>query len=123
MSARLCAKCQIVLDSWSNLSNDRRQLHHKINAIESSAKEGCQLCELFLAGFSDDELLMLRAEEKGGCEMEVGLASQPPKDNGYVLVGIIIKKVGQFVIARSYLNVTLAMVPSELPFFSPNLLM
>jgi hypothetical protein len=114
MSARLCTKCQVFLD---NIGNGRRQTHHKIDAIEASVKEGCQLCELFLAGFSNEELLMLRAEEEGGCEMEIGLT--PLKDNVYELGGQIIQKAGQFVMA--YLNVTLTVVPGQLPSASLNL--
>jgi hypothetical protein len=41
--------------------------HENVNALESSVRDGCQLCEMMLAGFSDDQLLVMREKNYGSC--------------------------------------------------------
>jgi hypothetical protein len=70
MAASLCAKCQIVLDSINFTSSlvfsEHRYHHDDIDALEASAREGCQLCVIILVGFSDLYLQAIRAENASG---------------------------------------------------------
>jgi hypothetical protein len=75
---KLCAKCQSLLDNWE-LPENRSYPHsqkrsyrchdnnYEFNALEASAKGGCQLCGLFAAGFSEHALRTLRVAELECC--------------------------------------------------------
>jgi hypothetical protein len=57
----LCPKCQFILDNWESIERQRfPYYHHEIDALEASAKGGCQLCSLFVAGFSEHALRTFR---------------------------------------------------------------
>jgi hypothetical protein len=106
---KFCAKCQSLLDNWElpeNRSYRRHDNHYEFNALEASAKGGCQLCSLFVAGFSEHALRTLRSEpepRKISVEIRKGLSP-----HYYLLRAMdVIHKV-------SWLSVTAASRPGKI---------
>jgi len=56
------------LDNWESFENCEYQHfnnHYKFDALEASAKGGCRLCSLFVAGFSGRAIRTLRSKPEG----------------------------------------------------------